>query len=149
LRAVVQRVSWAQVTVNGRVVGRIDQGLLVYLGVAQGDSDRDVDYLASKVLGLRVFDDAQGKMNLDLQAVGGGVLAISQFTLLGDVRRGKRPSFTGAADPTEANRLYEAFCQRVAGQGAVVEKGIFQADMQVCSTNDGPVTIMLDSRKLF
>ena len=117
MRAVVQRVSQAAVTVAGQTVGEIDRGLLVLLAVAEGDGPADVDYLVSKVVGLRIFDDDAGKMNRDVRDIGGAVLAVSQFTLLGDVRRGKRPSFTAAAPPSVAERLYQLFCQSLAGQG--------------------------------
>jgi D-aminoacyl-tRNA deacylase len=149
LRAVVQRVSEARVEVDRRVVGEIQHGLLVYLGVQKGDAISDVEYLASKVAGLRIFEDQQHKMNLSLQDVSGRVLVISQFTLLGDVRRGKRPSFIDAAEPQVADQLYQQFGRLLESQGIGVARGIFQADMQVSSTNDGPVTILLDSRKLF
>lgn len=149
LRAVVQRVTQARVEVEQRVVGAIEHGLLVYLGVEKGDAASDSEYLASKIAGLRIFEDQQQKMNLSLQDVSGEILVISQFTLLGDVRRGKRPSFIGAADPEAADQLYRHFCQLLEQRQITVARGIFQADMQVTSTNNGPVTILLDSRKLF
>lgn len=149
MRAVVQRVSHSDVTVDGQVVGQIGLGLLVLLGVADGDTQADAQYLASKVSGLRVFPDSEGKMNLSLHETDGAALVISQFTLLGDVRRGKRPSFVAAANPEQADLLYRLFCQLLADQGISVQRGIFQADMQVNLINDGPVTILLDSRKLF
>lgn len=149
MRAVVQRVSRAQVTVEGQVTGKIDRGLLVLLGVAQADTEADLEWLVAKVLGLRVFSDEAGKMNLDLKQVNGGLLVVSQFTLLGDVRKGNRPAFTGAKEPVEAERMYERFCARAAELGAPVQKGVFRADMQVELVNDGPVTLLLDSTKLF
>ena len=149
MRAVIQRVSKASVSVAGEVVGQIENGLLVFLGVQLDDTQMDVDYIVKKSVGLRVFEDKDGRMNLDVTASRGSVLAISQFTLLGDVRRGKRPSFTAAEEPVEAQQLYEAYCRSVAEQGVRVEQGVFQADMQVALVNDGPVTIMLDSRKTF
>lgn len=149
MRAVVQRVAKASVQVSAECVGEIGQGLLVLLGVAEGDTERDVTYLADKTAGLRVFEDDQGHMNRSVSDVQGSVLVVSQFTLLGDVRKGKRPSFTAAAKPELANQLYQAYCARIATHGLEVEQGRFQADMQVALTNDGPVTILLDSRKLF
>jgi len=149
MRAVVQRVSRAQVSVEGQVVGAIDRGLLVLLGVAQADVEADLEWLVAKVLGLRVFTDAAGKMNLDLAQVAGALLVVSQFTLLGDVRKGNRPAFTGAKEPVEAERLYLRFCERARQLGATVATGTFRADMQVELVNDGPVTLLLDSTRLF
>lgn len=149
MRAVVQRVSEARVVVDNCVVGEIQHGLLVLLGVEQGDEQKDLNYMADKLVGLRVFEDDDGRMNRSVAEAAGSLLVISQFTLLGDVRRGKRPSFTAAAQPAEAKDKYEQLCQHIRGQGLVVEQGIFQADMQVSLVNDGPVTILLDSRKLF
>ncbi|MBX3423535.1 MAG: D-tyrosyl-tRNA(Tyr) deacylase [Pirellulaceae bacterium] len=149
MRAVVQRVSRARVTVGDQVVGQIEVGLAVLLGVEQADQPGDAKYLAEKVAGLRIFDDQQGRMNLSVEDVGGSVLAVSQFTLLGDVRRGKRPSFTGAMEPQSANRLYQHFCDCVRQRNLNVQQGVFQADMQVELINNGPVTILLDSKKLF
>ena len=149
MRAVVQRVSRAQVSVGGAVVGKIERGLMVLLGVAQADSDADLEWLVAKVLGLRVFPDAEGKMNLDLAQAGGALLVVSQFTLLGDVRKGNRPAFTAAKEPVEAERLYEKFCARARELGARVETGKFRAEMQVELVNDGPVTLLLDSTRLF
>jgi D-tyrosyl-tRNA(Tyr) deacylase len=149
MRAVVQRVSRAKVTVNGEVAGQIKQGLLVLLGVGQADTDADADYLAEKVAGLRVFEDEGGKMNLSLADVGGAVLAVSQFTLYGDVRRGKRPSFDAAARPERARELYEYFVGRIRSAGLPCETGRFQEMMDVELVNDGPVTILLDSGKGF
>ena len=149
MRAVVQRVSRASVKTGEEPVGQIGPGLLVLLGVAQDDGESDVAYLAEKIAGLRIFEDAAGKMNLALAEVGGAVLAVSQFTLYGDVRRGKRPSFDAAARPEQARALYEAFVQKIREAGLRCETGRFQAMMQVELVNDGPVTILLDSRKLF
>jgi len=149
MRAVVQRVSRAQVSVDGEVVGRIDRGLLVLLGVGSDDGEADADYLAEKIAGLRIFEDDAGKMNRAVGEVGGVVLAVSQFTLYGDARRGKRPSFDAAAPPDEARRLYEYFVERIRAAGLRCETGRFQAMMQVELVNDGPVTILLDSRKRF
>jgi D-aminoacyl-tRNA deacylase len=149
MRAVVQRVTRASVQVDGAVVGRIDRGWLVLLGVARGDADADADRLAEKVVGLRAFADDQGKMNRDVAEVGGGVLVVSQFTLLGDCRKGRRPSFDEAAAPAEAERLYLRFAAAVGAAGIPVATGVFRALMQVELVNDGPVTFLLDSRKTF
>lgn len=149
MRAVVQRVSEASVSVDQQVISSIAEGLLVLLGVEREDGPRDVQYLVNKVAGLRVFDDHAGLMNLSVSDVSGSVLVVSQFTLLGDVRRGKRPSFIEAAAPDIANKLYEEFCELLAAAGINTARGQFQADMQVHLINNGPVTIMLDSRKLF
>jgi D-aminoacyl-tRNA deacylase len=149
MRAVVQRVSRAQVTVEGKIVGAIDRGLLVLLGVTHADTEADADYLADKIAGLRVFEDANGKMNLDTAAVGGGILVVSQFTLYGDVRRGKRPSFDAAAPPERAGQLYEYLVERIRAAGLPCQTGRFQEMMQVELVNDGPVTILLDSAKTF
>ena len=146
MRAVVQRVTEASVSVEGKVVGEIGPGLLVLLGVARDDSSGDAVYVAEKIANLRIFDDEMGKMNRSLLDVGGGMLVVSQFTLYGDVRRGRRPSYTEAAEPVRANELYEYFVDRVKQQGIKVETGVFQAMMRVSLTNDGPVTIVLDSR---
>lgn len=147
MRAVVQRVKQASVAVNGEVVGAIGAGLLVFLGVAREDSEAAADYLAEKVAGLRVFEDAEGKMNRAAAEAGGAVLVVSQFTLYGDVRRGKRPSFDRAAPPAEARRLYEYFVERLRAAGLRCETGRFQEMMDVTLVNDGPVTILLDSEK--
>lgn len=149
MRAVVQRVSQAQVTVDGESIGQIGRGFLVLLGVAHDDQPADAVAMASKIVGLRVFEDEAGKMNLSLAEVGGAVLAVSQFTLLADCRQGRRPSLTAAAPPELANRLYQEFIAEVRGLGVPVETGRFQADMQVALVNDGPVTLLIDSRKLF
>jgi D-aminoacyl-tRNA deacylase len=149
MRAVVQRVKQASVTVEGRVVGAIDAGLVVLVGVAGGDTEADADYLAEKVAHLRVFADDAGQMNLSVKDVGGGVLVVSQFTLLGDCRRGRRPGYSDAAPPEPANRLYEHFAARVRAAGLTVATGVFRADMDVSLVNHGPVTLLLDSRKTF
>ncbi len=148
MRAVVQRVSLAEVTVNGKTAGRIEGGLLVLLGVARGDTAKDAAYLASKTAGLRVFEGADGRMTKSVRDIGGAVLAISQFTLFGDVRRGLRPSFDGAADPETAERLYEEYVAQLRAAGLEVATGVFRARMRVESVNEGPVTILLDSTKL-
>lgn len=149
MRAVLQRVTRASVDVNGERVGEIGKGWLVLLGVAQGDTDDDAARLADKVVHLRAFEDAQGKMNLSVAEVGGSVLVVSQFTLLGDCRAGRRPSFIEAAEPAEAERLYRGFVERIASTGLTVATGVFRAMMQVELVNDGPVTLLLDSRKAF
>ena len=149
MRAVVQRVTQANVTVDGEIVGQIGPGFLVLLGVAADDQREDVIATATKIVGLRVFEDDAGKMNRSLAEVGGSMLVVSQFTLLGDCRTGRRPSFTAAAPPERANALYQEFIAEVRGQGIAVETGKFQADMKVSLTNDGPVTLLIDSRKLF
>ena len=149
MRAVVQRVRRAQVVVAGEVTGQIDRGLLVLVGVSGEDTQADADYLADKIAGLRVFEDESGKMNLDVSAVRGAVLVVSQFTLYGDIRRGKRPSFDAAAPPDEARLLYEYVVERIRALGLVCQTGRFQQIMQVELVNDGPVTILLDSTKVF
>lgn len=149
MRAVVQRVVKSDVTVDGQVTGSIEKGLMVLLGVEDGDTEKDAQYIADKVTGLRIFEDAEGKMNLSIKDVGGKVLAVSQFTLLGDARKGKRPSFTKAARPDEANRLYRYFIELVNKNEVETQEGVFQAEMLVKIYNDGPVTILLDSNKLF
>ncbi len=149
MRAVVQRVSRAKVTVNGEITGEIGLGLLVLLGVGQDDTEADAAYIAEKIAGLRIFEDDQGKMNLSVQQIGGSVLAVSQFTLYGDVRRGKRPSFDDAAAPDKAKHLYEFFVEQIRAAGLRSETGRFQEMMKVELVNEGPVTILLDSRKVF
>jgi len=141
-------VSDARVEVDGGVVGKIESGLVVLLAVAADDSVSDADYLADKIINLRIFSDADGKMNLSLLDSGGAMLVVSQFTLYGDVRRGRRPSYTEAAEPEKANLLYSYFVDRLRSAGVRVETGVFQAHMQVNLTNDGPVTIMVDSGKV-
>ena len=145
----MQRVSRAQVAVNGEITGQIGLGLLVLLGVGRDDANADATYLVEKIAGLRVFEDAQGKMNLSVQDVGGSVLAVSQFTLYGDVRRGKRPSFDAAAPPEKARQLYEFFVEQIRAAGLRCETGRFQEMMRVELVNEGPVTILLDSGKAF
>ena len=149
MRAVIQRVLHAQVSVGEEIVGKIGPGLLVLLGVAKADTQADADYLASKVLGLRIFDDENGKMNLSLADTLGSVLVVSQFTLYGDVRNGKRPSFDQAAPPQLANELYEYLVVKIRESGIYCGTGRFQAIMQVELLNDGPVTILLDSTRAF
>lgn len=149
MRAVVQRVSRAKVAVEGQITGEIGRGLLVLVGVGQSDSTADAEYLCEKILGLRVFEDENGKMNRSLVDIGGQLLIVSQFTLYGDVRRGKRPSFDAAAPPQQARELYEVFVDRVRIAGVQCETGRFQETMQVELVNEGPVTILLDSTKLF
>jgi D-tyrosyl-tRNA(Tyr) deacylase len=149
MRAIVQRVSRCRVTVEGNVAGEIGAGLLVLLGVSKTDNEAAADYLVEKIIGLRIFEDAEGKMNLSVQDSGGMVLVVSQFTLYGDVRRGKRPSFEAAARPEEAKRLYEYFVDKVRAAGLRCETGQFQAMMEVELVNSGPVTIMVDSEKTF
>ena len=149
MRAVVQRVTGASVQVAGRAVGEIGRGLLVLLGVESGDTAQDAAYLAEKTAGLRIFEDAAGKMNLAVAEVGGAVLIVSQFTLLGDCRKGRRPGFSRAAPPEQANALYEEYAAELRRLGLPVATGVFQASMQVHLVNDGPVTLLLDSRKVF
>ena len=149
MRVVVQRVSRAKVSVNGVSTGEIGRGLLVLLGVCQTDTKSDAAYLAEKIAGLRIFEDEKGKMNLAIAEIGGGVLVVSQFTLYGDVRRGKRPSFDAAAPPEKARELYEYFVERIRASGLPCQTGRFQEMMQVGLVNDGPVTILLDSAKTF
>jgi D-tyrosyl-tRNA(Tyr) deacylase len=149
MRAVVQRVSEASVSVETEEVGRIDQGILVLLGVGQDDGPGDANYMAEKVIHLRIFADEQGKMNRSLLDVGGGLLAVSQFTLWGDCRKGRRPSFIAAAEPSKAEELYEAFVRHARSLGVTVATGRFQEMMEVSLVNDGPVTLLLDSKKAF
>jgi len=147
MKAVLQRVSSASVTVEENVVGQIGAGLLVLLGVEQGDTQQDLTYLADKTAHLRIFEDDAGKMNLSVQDIGGDVLVVSQFTLLGDCRKGRRPGFTRAAPPDQADRDYLKFVEELRRFGLNVATGTFQAHMQVALVNDGPVTLLLDSRK--
>ena len=149
MRAVVQRVNEASVEVGGRIVGEVGAGLLVLVGVEEGDVSADADYIAEKIAGLRIFNDSDGKMNLSVTDVGGAVLLISQFTLHGDCRRGRRPSFIAAARPETATPLYEEVASRLRRAGLPVATGEFGAHMHVSLVNDGPVTILLDSKKLF
>jgi D-tyrosyl-tRNA(Tyr) deacylase len=149
MRACVQRVSQAEVTVGGEVTGRIDRGLVVLLGVADGDTEQDARQMAQKIVELRIFEDDAGKMNRSIAEAGGALLVVSQFTLLGDCRKGRRPSFIDAAPPEEAERLYQVFVAAAREQGMRVETGKFRTHMDVALVNDGPVTILLDSRKAF
>ena len=149
MRAVVQRVNSASVSVEGAVVGRIERGICVLVGVGRGDDEADATALADKVVGLRIFEDDAQKMNLGVLEVGGAVLAVSQFTLFGDVRKGKRPSFTEALEPTRAERLFDHFCSECRVRGARVETGRFRTHMHVALENDGPVTILIDSKRAF
>ncbi|OOC58259.1 D-aminoacyl-tRNA deacylase [Paenibacillus ihbetae] len=146
MRVVIQRCKHAEVTVEGEVVGRIGEGLMVLVGVTHEDDEKDVKYIADKVAGLRIFEDEEGKMNFSVLDVGGAVLSVSQFTLYGDTRKGKRPNFMAAAKPDAAKALYEAFNQELTAKGLTVETGIFGAMMDVSLTNWGPVTIIIDSR---
>jgi D-aminoacyl-tRNA deacylase len=149
MRAVVQRVMKSDVTVEGNVTGAIEKGFLVFLGVEDDDTTKDADYMADKILGLRIFEDSDGKMNLSILEVGGEILAVSQFTLLGDCRKGRRPSFIKAARPELANPLYQEFVKQCRQRGLRVEEGVFQAEMLVRIENDGPVTLLIDSKKAF
>jgi D-tyrosyl-tRNA(Tyr) deacylase len=149
VRAVIQRVLQAKVEVEEEIVGQIDRGLLVYLGVGKDDDDKDVEFMADKLANLRIFADDAGKMNRSVIDIGGAVLLVSNFTLHGDCRKGRRPGFDAAGPPERAEKLYQAVAARIAQQGVPVEKGAFGAYMQVTSTNDGPVTFLLDSTRLF
>ena len=148
MRAVVQRVAEASVRVDSQEIARIGRGLVVLLGVGVEDADEDAEYMASKISGLRIFDDRQGKMNLSVTDVGGAVLVISQFTLYGDCRKGRRPSFTNAAEPAKAKALYDAVVEKLLARGLAVQPGRFQAAMEVSLVNDGPVTLQLDSSRM-
>jgi D-tyrosyl-tRNA(Tyr) deacylase len=148
MRAVVQRVKWARVEVGGRIVGQIGCGLLVLLGVAKSDTRRDADFMASKLAGLRIFPDEAGMMNRDVIEAGGSLLVVSQFTLYGDVQRGRRPGFERAADPQQARLLYEYFVEAVRARSVPLQTGSFRALMEVHLVNDGPVTIIIDSEKI-
>jgi D-tyrosyl-tRNA(Tyr) deacylase len=149
VRVVIQRVSEASVTVDQQTVGAIGQGLMVLLGVAQGDTSQEAKSLAEKTAGLRIFEDDAGKMNRSVEEIGGSLLVVSQFTLLGDCRKGRRPGFTDAASPELADQLYEEYVAALRSRGVNVATGVFRADMQVALVNDGPVTMLLDSRKQF
>lgn len=149
MRCVVQKVTRASVAVGGETVGEIEKGYMVLVGAEEGDLEADVNYCAEKIVGLRVFEDAEDKMNLSVQDVGGSILLVSQFTLLGDARHGRRPSFIRAARPEVAEPLFELLCRKVRDKGVHVETGRFRTHMEVSLVNDGPVTILLDSRKGF
>ena len=149
MRAVVQRVKKSSVTVDEKITGKIGRGLMVLIGVEDGDTEKDADYIADKICGLRIFEDDRGKMNLSIEDIGGEVLAVSQFTLLADARKGRRPSFVKAAAPDEANALYRKVIEKISSRNINVEEGVFQAEMLVEIHNDGPVTILLDSGKMF
>lgn len=149
MRAVIQKVKNANVKVDGDTVGEIQKGFLIFLGIEAGDTQSDLTYIVGKISKIRIFEDADEKMNLSIKDVGGEVLSISQFTLLGDARKGNRPSFTGAEKPEKAKEIYLKFNEELRKEGIKVAEGIFQADMEVSLVNDGPVTILLDSRKLF
>jgi len=149
MRAVIQRVKEAKVEVDGQVTGRTGTGLLVYLGIGEGDEEKDAELIADKLSGLRIFQDQAGKMNLSLEEVGGQILLVSNFTLYGDCRKGRRPSFDQAGKPELANRLYETVCSLIETKGIDVQKGVFGEYMQVSSVNDGPVTFLIDSTKKF
>lgn len=149
MRAVVQRVTSSSVTVEGETTGKIDKGLMVLLGVADGDTDKDVTYMVDKIVNLRIFEDENDKMNLSLQDIGGSLLVVSQFTLLGDCRKGRRPSFIEAAKPEIADNLYQKFVDKARSMGIRTETGMFQTHMMVELINDGPVTILVDSNKNF
>lgn len=149
MRSVVQRVTQASVTVEGEVVGRIGAGLLVLFGVGRGDTEADLNWMVDKIAGLRLFEDGEGKMNRSVQDVGGEILMVSQFTLYGDCRKGKRPSFSTAAPPETAGELFQQAVAKMRDYGLHVETGVFQAEMQVALVNDGPVTLLIDSEKNF
>ena len=149
MKALLQRVTGASVSIGGEAVGKIGQGLVVFVGVAEGDSDRDIDYLVQKTAGLRIFADDEGKFNLSALDINGELLLVSQFTLMADTKKGRRPSFTGAAPPEQAEKLFERFVEQARSTGLKVETGRFQEYMQVEIHNDGPVTIILDSRDKF
>lgn len=148
MRAVIQRVTEASVKVDGKITGEIGKGILIFLGVGEGDTEKDLKYIADKTIGLRIFSDENDKMNLSVQDIGGEILVVSQFTLYGDCRKGKRPSFSPSMEPVAAKRMYEEFIEYVSEQGIRTAHGIFGADMKVELLNDGPVTILLDSSKI-
>ncbi|MDO4393282.1 MAG: D-aminoacyl-tRNA deacylase [Bacillota bacterium] len=149
MRAVIQRVSSSSVKVDGEITGKTDQGLMVLIGVEKGDTDKDARYIADKISNIRIFEDEDDKMNLSVKDIGGSVLAVSQFTLMADARKGRRPGFTDAELPEQANELYGICCNMIRENGLHVEEGVFQAHMSVEIHNEGPVTILLDSRRLF
>ena len=146
MKLVVQRVKETTLSVDGKLISEIKKGLAIYVGIAVGDSEKDIDYFAEKVVKLRVFEDENGKMNLSVTDIGGEILAISQFTLLADVSHGNRPGFSGAERPERANELYERFCNKVASLGVPCKRGVFGADMKIAQLNDGPVTIIYDNK---
>lgn len=148
MRAVIQRVNNASVEVDGKTVGEIGKGLLVFLGVGDGDTDRDLNYIADKTAGLRIFSDEDDKMNLSVTDINGEILVVSQFTLYGDCRKGRRPNFTSSMEPVTAEKMYEDFIKIIESKGIKTAHGEFGADMQVSISNDGPVTILLDSSKI-
>lgn len=148
MRAVIQRVNNASVEVEGKIVGEIGKGLLVFLGVGDGDTDRDLNYIADKTAGLRIFSDEDDKMNLSVTDINGEILVVSQFTLYGDCRKGRRPNFTSSMEPVTAEKMYEDFIKTIESKGIKTAHGEFGADMQVSISNDGPVTILLDSSKI-
>ncbi|SHJ23870.1 D-aminoacyl-tRNA deacylase [Lutispora thermophila] len=148
MRAVVQRVKSSHVEVDGKITGQINKGLMVLLGISEDDNIEDIDYMVDKIANLRIFEDSEGKMNLSLMDVGGEILVVSQFTLYGDCRKGRRPSFVRAAKPEEAQKLYNLFIKKMEEMNIVVQTGIFQADMTVYIENDGPVTLIVDSEKI-
>ena len=146
MRAVLQRVKEASVTVDGKITGQIGEGLLVLLGVGKGDTAKDLDFMVDKIPSLRIFEDGAGKMNLSLMDTSKALLAVSQFTLFADTKKGRRPSFIDAMEPEEAKRLYLSFCEKCRARGLTVQEGVFAADMKVALVNDGPVTLWLDSQ---
>lgn len=147
MRAIIQRVSKGSVSVDGKIVGQVGKGFVVFLGVGHEDTEVDAEYICKKIVNMRIFEDDQGKMNLSLDQVNGGVLAVSQFTLYGDTKKGNRPSFVNAASPDKANRLYEHCIKLIRDTGIPTESGVFQAEMQVEIHNDGPVTLFIDTHK--
>ena len=149
MRVVLQRVSSASVTVDGKIIGQIEKGLLVLLAVCDDDGEEDLKYMTEKICGLRIFEDQDGKMNLSVRDIQGELLVVSQFTLFGDCRKGKRPSFSSAGRPDYAKEMYEKFIECIRGEGLKVENGKFGADMKVSLLNDGPVTLLIDSKKVF
>ena len=149
MRAVIQRVTKSSVSVGGEVTGSIKQGLTVLIGVEDGDTEKDAEYIASKTAGLRIFEDEDGKMNLSVKDIGGSILAVSQFTLLGDARKGRRPSYASAASPEEADKIFTRLVEKAKELPLKVESGVFRTHMKVELINDGPVTILLDSERLF
>lgn len=149
MRAVIERVSGAEVVIDGKLESKINRGLLVLLGISEKDSYNDISYIVDKILNLRIFEDSSSKMNLSVKDISGEILLVSQFTLMGDARKGRRPSFSYAAKPENAKLLYNKVVEELKKSGLIVETGVFQANMKVEHTNDGPVTILLDSEKLF